>query len=326
MAEVKPEGLEGGKEQSSNDELFSGPLEYPEGDGSQSSEQPKVEVKSDPGASSSESEDSELGNLYEDLEKDIPEALKSHATNVKKKVQKFLTQARQKDSEKLKLLEANQVTEDLKRDYSTLYGWYEKIQKNPKEGLKELAAGLGISVKALLESDLLPQVEELTVDKLVTREDYARYAEQIAEKKTKALQEKLDAQEKYLNELRGSSVQKEHVQRGSEALKDAMDNLPGFAVEVDGKKVLSKEGWEALDAVVKRGEFHGPNALRNAYRAITADTYAGKAKELESKISDLKKNITGATTPPGRPSPKTITAPKSPEEFWASLSSEPLTD
>lgn len=316
MAEVKPEGLQGGGELSSTDELFSGPLELPEGDGSKSTELPEKKE-----ALPVESGDSEDFN-FADLEKRAPEELRAEI----KKVQSYVTKKNQTYAEKLKALEANQVTEDLKKDYSTLYGWYDKIQKNPKEGLKELASSLGISVKALLESDILPQVEELTVDKLVTREDYAKYAEQIADKKTKALQEKLDAQEKYLNELRGSSVQKEHVQRGSEALKEAIDTLPGFAVEVDGKKVLSKEGWEALDAVVKRGEFNGPNALKNAYRAITADTYAGKAKELETKISDLKKNITGATTPPGRPSPKTITAPKSPEEFWASLSSEPLTD
>ncbi len=315
------EGLQGAeKESSSKEELFSGSLESPEEAKASGSESPQAEG---PGKSASESEDSELVGIFTDLEKDIAEELKPRATNVKKKLQGYLTKKTQAFSEKLKNLESNQITDDLKRDYRTLYGWYEKIQTNPTQGLRALASELGISVKELLETSEAsqPKSEELTLEQVKadpTAENWAAFTRQevnkLFEKEVKPLKETL-------TQFQGNNEKRENVQRGAEAIKDA-SSIPGFIVEVEGQSVLSEDANKAIKAVLN-GEFLGPNALKNAFKAFTADSAATRAKKLETEMTNFKKNLAGVQNPPGT-TQKTRTAPSRPEDLWSDLRSEPL--
>lgn len=338
MANENPEGLEGQAKESSSetmDELFSGSLESPEGDENAGSESPQADAQSDgstdadaTGASAGESEDSELEGIFSDLEKDIPEALRKNAGNVKKKLQGYFTKKNQTISTELETLRKNQISDDLKRDYMTLYGWYEKIQKNPQEGLRELASQMGVSVEALVKASQapsVPQEEELTPDKLVTVEDYAKFARQEARKAAEEIREKeVKPLKEILAKFQGTAEQRENIQRGVETVKEAAETLPGFVVEVDGKKSISKEGMAAIQAVTN-GEFTGPNALKNAFKALTAENYYNKVKQAEGKLLEFKKNAAGASNPPGNTKPNTTQAPSSPDKFWDDLKSEPLT-
>lgn len=330
MANEKPKELDASSKESSSiskDELFSGSLESSEGNEEAGTESPPVVAKSDDtGKSASESEDSdpELKGIFDDLEKDIPETLKNHATNVKKKLQGYFTKKNQTISTELETLRKNQVTDDLKRDYSTLYGWYDKIQRNPKEGLKELASQYGVSVAELVsasEAVAPPVEEELTPDKLVTAEDYAKFARQEARKAAEEIRDKeVKPLREALSKFQGNSVQRENIQRGQAAVEEAIATLPGFA---DENKKISKEGNEAIASVLNE-EFRGVNALKNAFHAIIANSSVSKVKELETKLNDLKKNVAGASNPPGNTSTQTTVAPGKPETFWEDLRAEPL--
>ncbi len=317
------------KELSSVDEIFSGPLELPGDDKSAEPELPvkAVENGNDAGSLPGKSEDSGDFN-FQDLINKAPEELKPQI----KAAQAYVTKKGQSHAEKVKALEANQLTEDLKRDFSLLHNWYERIQQNPREGLKELASQYGVSVKDLVEASeaVRPQSDELTLEQVkanptaenwaaFTRQEARKLIEEIRDKEVKPLKESF-------SKIEQSSVRQGHVQRGSEALKDAIDTLPGFTTEVEGKKVLSNEALQAIDAVVKRGEYAGTNALKNAFKAIIADKSVTQAKEWEAKFAELKKGIVGASPTPGGPAPKTITPPMTGniEDRWARLRDEPL--
>lgn len=316
-------------ELSSHDEIFSGPLELPGDDKSAEPELPvnAVENGKDAGSLPGKSEDSGDFN-FQDLINRAPEELKAGI----KAAQAHLTRKSQTYAEKVKALEANQLTDDLKSDFSKLYDWYDKIQRNPRAGLKELASQYDVSVKDLVEASeaVRPASEELTLEQVkanptaenwaaFTRQEVRNALEDLRNKEVKPLQEAF-------SKTQQSSVQREHVQRGSEALKDAIDSLPGFTTEVEGKKVLSNEALDAIDAVVKRGEYYGPNALKNAFKAIISERSTTQAKEWETKFSELKKSVVGASNPPGGPTPKTITPPMTGniEDRWARLRDEPL--
>lgn len=334
MADVTSEGLGVSGGESSSQELFSGSLESPKGNEGTAQESPKVEAQSvDPGTSTGQSGDSELDEgIFTDLEKDIPEALKPHATNVKKKLQAFLTKKTQAISEELKTLKANQITDEIKSSYATLYNWYDRIQQNPKDGLKALASQYGVSIEALVNAAEAegPQEVELTEADLKTAADYAAFARQEARK---AVAEIRDKEVKPLKEsvakYEGSLVQEENARHGSTVLENAVANLPGFAVEVEGKKTLSEDGKKALALVLspenqQTKEFYGPHALENAFFKITGHSSMNKVRELESQLSDLKKNLAGVSPPPGGKNQKTTLTPSKPGRFWDDLKSEPL--
>jgi hypothetical protein len=326
--EVQKDSVASG-ELASKDDIFSGPIELPGDDKSAEPELPvkAVENGNDAGSLPGKSEDSGDFN-FQDLINKAPEELKAGI----KAAQAHLTRKSQTYAEKVKALEANQLTDNLKSDFSKLYDWYNKIQQNPKAGLKELASQYGVSVKDLVEASeaARPTTEELTLEQVkanptaenwaaFTRQEVRNALEELRDKEVKPLQETF-------SKMKESSVRQGHVQRGSEALKDAIDTLPGFTTEVEGKKVLSNEAFEAIDAVVKRGEYAGPNALKNAFKSIIAEKSVSQAKEWETKFADLKKSIVGASNPPGGPAPKTITPPMTGniEDRWARLRDEPL--
>ena len=328
MADGNQEGLgASGKEPSSKEELFSGSLESPEGDESKGSESPQAQAQNQgSGASSGESTDSELEGIFTDLEKDIPEALKNHATNVKKKMQGYFTKKNQSFSEKIKSLEANQITDDIRKNYQVVSDWNNRIRQNPVEGIRALAFELGVSPQALFNTGRAePETPELTPDKLETRDDYVNFLrqevrkaiEEVRTKEVKPLQETL-------SQFQGNNERTENIQRGSAAIEEAKRTLQGFEeVDSEGNKKISKAGNEAIAAVL-RGEFYGPNALKNAFKAAIADSSIGKVKQLETSLASLKTNIAGASNPPERKTPKTTTAPSKTDRFWGDLRSEPL--
>jgi len=345
MADKEPNELAGQDKEPSleKDELFGGSLEPSEGDKEAGKESPQGEPKKEEGGvtgkSTGQDEDSdpELKGIFDDLEKDIPEALKTHAGNVKKKLQGYFTKKNQTISTELEGLRKNQITENLKKDYSQLYGWYEKIQRNPKEGLRELASSFGVSVAELVSASeaIKPKQEELAPDQLVTAEDYANFTRQEVRKAVEELRDKeVRPLKDFLAESKKTAVERENVQRGADLVKDAMATLPGFIDDSkkdakDWKDRLSLEGKQAM-AAVYNGEFIGPNALRNAYKAIQADKLSIKVREAEellkrkdTEFGDFKKNLAGADNPPGGTKQTTI-APSSPDKFWDDLSGESL--
>ena len=343
MADVNQDGLAAaGKEPSPKEELFSGDLESPEGSESKGSESPKADVapKEDKGTgvstSSSEDSDPELKGIFdafEKLEKDAPEGVKRAAREWKKKAQaettkKWQTIAEQKKtfSKELETLRSNQITDDLKRDYSTLYGWYDKIQKNPKGGLRELASQLGVSVNALVEAAEAetPKSVELTPDKLVTAEDYAAFARQEARKAVEEIREKeVKPLRETIAAFSSNADKQDNITRGAKAVEEAK-KIPGFA---DSEGKVTEEGNKAIASVL-RGEFRGPDAIQNAFKAITADkateSSSGKIKSLEEQLAALKLSINGASNPPGGNVPKTTSGPSRPGQLWDDLRAEPL--
>lgn len=344
MSESKEAELTGSSEEQSSvkEELFSGSLEQSADENSTDSEKPQQAAESEKSVEKTEasgdkkagenptpetSEDSELGNLFEALEKDVPETDKARLLAVKKKTQAFLTKARQGDAAKLKDLEANQISNKLKEDYSTLYGWYEKVNSNPAEGIRQLATQFGLDLKALVIPDrATPENTELTPDGLVTAEDYAKFSEQVAEKKIKPLLDKIQKLESFIEKSETESVRSENVKRGAEKLSEAA-KLPGFVKE-DGS--YSENAIKAIDLVMKGG-FSGEHAVVNAYKSVSSDTYSTKVsesetriKELENEIASIKQNLKGSHTPPDTKHNKTTMLPSRPESLWNDLRKEPL--
>ncbi len=325
MAEEN-QGLETSNTEPSS--VFSGELivegnESPVGDGSQSLESPDTDGA---GQSASQAGDSELDGIFTDLEKDIPETLKPRAGNVKKKLQGYFTKKNQAISKEVEDLRKNQITDEYRNEFKKLYTWAEKVQRDPINGLRELASQLGVDPKTLIQS-AQTQVEEpeLHPSQLVTREDYVKYAHQLAEKKTKPLLEKVESLNKTLTNLQGGAEKREKIERGAKVLKEA-ESLPGFVLtDKAGNKQFSEMGKEAIQLVLK-GEFQGPTAVERAFFYLQGREAPKKVKELETQLTTLKQNVRGATLPPDGHSPKTVTPPfkGSVEDKWARLKEEPL--
>lgn len=322
MADGNQEGLgASGGELSSKEELFSGSLELPEGGERQNSELPEAKANQGNGTGTPAGQSGDSGSEdfnFADLEKRVPEELRAEI----KKVQGYVTKKNQTYAEKLKALEANQITDELKQSYGTLYGWYDRIQKNPQQGLRELASSLGVSVKTLLESSEAsqPMMEEITLDKLraePTIENFYKALTQVEErirnKEVKPLQEEI-------SKFRGSQERVEYEKCGADAIKRA-SNIPGFLTS-EGK--ISKEGWLAIELTSKGLYGLHEDALNNAVKSVLANSLIEKNKELETSLTALRANIAGAGNPPERKTQKTTIAPSKPDRFWSDLRSEPL--
>lgn len=328
MAEESTEGLQSSGEESSPS-IYEGDLspsgdESPKSDGSESTESP--EISNDPGQSASQSGDSELDGIFTDLEKDIPEVLKAQAGNVKKKLQGYFTKKNQTISQEIETLKKSQITPELQRDYSTLYGWYEKLQKDPINGIRELASQLGMQPQAVVSAlQGKPEEEEITPEYLAseqaTRADFAKYARQEALKAAEAVRAKeVKPLQESLSTLVGGSTKRDNIERGQRAVEEAAKTLPGF---VDDKGQITKTGNEAIASVL-RGEFTGPEALQRAHYYLVGRNAPSKVKQLETELVNLKKNVRGATNTLGGQSPNTTMKPSSPESFWSDMKSEPL--
>lgn len=322
MAEVTEGLASSGAEQSAD--IYSGELsteanEQPEGNGSQSSEQPTPEVAVQ---SAGESEDSELGDLFADLEKDIPEGLRPQADSVKRKFQGYFTKKNQKIAQEMEVLRQNQLSDEARQEVHRLATWADRLQKDPYNGIKELASQLGVGPDDLLRSWKAQAGDpELDPSQLVTREDYVKFtrqeakrlADEIRAKEVKPLQD-------VLTQLKGESERRANTERGSQILEEAKKSLPGF-VGKDGTP--TREAHEAI-ARVLRGEFSGPNGLKNAYFAVIGQQAPTKVQELEQQLLSLKKMAKGATSTPDGHSPKTNYTPSRPDALWDDLRSEPL--
>lgn len=337
-----------GEPSSAKEELFSGDLESPEGDDgegskTQGSEPPAPEPKKDAADGKDKSEDSELEGIFTDLEKEMTEAEKARALNVKKKLQGHLTkktqaiaEERRKISQELEGLKANQITDEFKQDYTKLFGWYQRIQSNPQEGIRELATQLGVKPEALSLSAEAPKPTEaeLLPSQLETKEDYAKYVAQEVRKAVEEIRTKeVNPLKDSLGKFEGNTAKRELEERGYQALEEAT-KLPGFLEDqpnAEGKRMISKIGQEAINAVLKQ-EFTGPNALKNAYKSALADQHEVKVKEHESKVKELegqlaslKTNIAGAGNAPKETHIETKPTPSTPKTFWKDMRSEPLT-
>lgn len=322
MAEESNSGLPESESEPSSvyeGDLTPEPTESPESDQGEGSESPETGDGS--GQSASQSGDSETDGIFTDLEKDIPEVLKHQANNVKKKMQKVFTQKTQAISKEVEALRKSQITPELQRDYTTLYTWYDKLQKDPQTGFKELASQFGVSLDALVGSAKATATEvELDPGKLETREDFVNFARQEIRKAVEEVRvNEVNPLKQALSGIQGGSQKRENIERGARAVEEAKA-LPGFS---DDKGQVTEAGSKAIAAVL-RGEFTGPDALKKAHYFLVGQESQTKVQKLQTELINLKKNVRGAGSPPDDNSHKTVTRPSSPGNFWSDLSAEPL--
>ncbi len=321
MADEMQEGLD---DQSEQPQGLTEEVEQPEGFESQSEEQPITQsaVESD-----SESGDSELGNLYADLEKDIPEALKPHALNTKKRIQAYVTKKLQAHSQELDGLRKNQITPEFRSEFEKMYSWVDKLQKNPQAGLRELASFFQVDPSALGVREVQPQKDELTLQQVIanpTAENWAAFNRQESRKIVEDFREKevrplLDT----LTELKGGSERRMLEEHGAKVLKEAQ-SLPGFMVEKEGKKFISPMAQQAVKLVLDR-QFTGPEAIERAFFYLQGKEAPKKLKEFETQITTLKQNVKGATPPPVGQTQKTKPQISgSVEDRWNQMRGTPL--
>lgn len=362
MANGTQEGLDGASKEPSedtsartseeSDDLFSGSLESPDGDESNGSEQPNVDPApalketetpppaqaEDTGKSAGESGDSDT-SFFADFEKDIPEELKAKAENVKKKMQAAFTKKTQAlAAEKLQLsqemesLKNNQITPKFREDYGKMYGYYEKIVKNPAQGIQELATKFGVTLPQQEPSEAKPTTKEITSAELDSPEAVASYVAQeirkavaeVREKEVKPLQQRFSSQDEF-------EARQGHVHAGAKAV-EAMYDQEGFLSE--DKTSISVEGRAAMLAVAG-GHFVGEKALENAFNAIMANKFREDARKIKMTSEEqiaaikadrdaLKTGLQGATDLPGGHRKITTTPPSTPSSFWGDVSQEQI--
>ena len=326
MADVNQQDSSTSGELSSKEELYSGSLELPEENKSAESELPAKVVENDQGnaSQSTKSEDSDDFS-FEDLINKAPEAFRPEL----KKVQAHYTKKNQSYSEKLKALESNQMTDEIRQVLSGTQEWWNKLQRNPKDSLKELASTIGVSVKDLVDASEAitqqPKSEELTLQQVVanpTAENWAAFQRQEARK---LIEQEVNPLKQTISTFTRQAETLEYQKNGYAALEEAKSIFPGFAKE-DGQ--LTPEGEQALLLAAKGQEtgFIGPNALKNAFLAVSSASYQKRLKDLESENKTLKSGIKGAGSLPGVKSTTTTLAPVNPRDFWDEVIKEPLSD
>lgn len=286
--------------------------------------------------SASGTTDSELGDIFEALKKEIPadlleqlpegalEVVQNYLTeateDARKKLQAFLTkrtQERSTEFEELRhendQLRANALTQPEAVFVNQLVEWNDQILRDPVATIpkiirklvadgrlsKEKAAQfMGGDEESLFPDGAPPEDKPLTMRDL------------------KALREE-DAKERRAREEQ-QRRQGDAREAGRQAINEAV-RWPGFAEKnpKTGKVHFTELGMKVIESV-RRREFTGPNAVRNAYKAYRAEQMEQENAALRNKTRKVTDAARGATGQPGGVQP-TKTKPAGTGDPWDSV-------
>jgi len=299
-------------------------------------ELPKKEDRKEEGKPEQTKEPTQEGDFnFADLEEKAPKAFRGEI----KKAHAWLTKKRQEDAEekkklaeKVAALEKTQLTEEVKKNFQQLQDFYSEVTTKP-ESVKGLIQAMKLTPEQLFGGEPPADQPDLTVDQLVTREDFANYAKQEIRKAVESVAKDNTTLRKELEDLkafRGDTEAEKKTLYAFNKINEAARDLPGFVETVNGETRLTEDAVKACHAV-RQGFYTGEEAIKNAWKALKSSDSQKKieqalktADEYKKKYEELQSNLRGAVPPPKQNSVATRNT-KGGGDMWEELKKESLT-